>query len=381
MQTNNAEAQASVSILQVVTQNESSVTQKITNHTGKAVKDNIEPHKVYFLPINEQIKLHDAMPPLKSVWGGIKAGSFGYIFGPSKSGKTILCENLGLSIASGRKDFMGIPIEVEQQKVLFVSLEEFWNFRAGRNKTQVAALKCQGLKDFEANYLVINDGFPRYLMTTKDWSLLEQTISQSGSKIVFIDSLTRMVDGQIEDSKEASTVSQQLRDMAYKLGITMVVIHHTRKQNGQAMGIDSLAGSRVLSQEADFMIGISKTPNGTRYMKEVAFRYQQENDETVTTFKINNECWIEKGFAINEQLILQTPESDGRRDDSNMKKVREEIIRLAGEKNDTVTTEAIYNAFLKTGLMTKPTIHDAIDKLIAMKEIVKVKKGIYQLKK
>ena len=337
-------------------------------------------NKVYFKPIDQMIQLNDTMPEIKSVWGGIKEGSFGNIFGPSKSGKTIFCENLGLSIAAGCSDFMENKIEVEKQKVLFVSFEEYWRFRTRRNKMQVDALKTQGCSDFEVNYLTMGDGFPRYLLTKEDWSLFEENIKQSECKIVFIDSLTRMIDGHIEESATASKVSQKLRGMAYKLNITMIVIHHTRKQNGKAINIDSLAGSRVLAQEADFMIGINKTLSGTRYMKEVAFRYQKENDDFVYSFSINKDYWIEKGLEVNEFAILETPENDGRRDDTNMIKVLEEIKLKSGEDHNIVKTKDLQVRFVDTRIMTKPTLHTALKKLEDIKKIEKVKKGEYRLK-
>ena len=41
----------------------------------------------------------------KQYWAGIINKSVGLIYGPAKSGKTILCENLAFSIVSGKKNF------------------------------------------------------------------------------------------------------------------------------------------------------------------------------------------------------------------------------------------------------------------------------------
>ena len=152
----------------------------------------------------------------------------------------------------------------------------------------------------------------------------------------------------------------------------MIVIHHTRKQNGKAINIDSLAGSRVLAQEADFMIGINKTLSSTRYMKEVAFRYQKENDDFVYSFSINKDYWIEKGLEVNEFAILETPENDGRRDDTNMIKVLEEIKLKSGEDHNIVKTKDLQVRFVDTRIMTKPTLHTALKKLEDIKKIEKI---------
>ncbi len=107
----------------------------------------------------------------------------------------------------------------------------------------------------------------------------------------------------------------QLRELTNKLKITLVVIHHTPKQTGKPIIQDSLAGSRMLSQEADFMIGIGKNIEGKRYFKEVSFRYCQEQNENVTVFDIDSYQWLIPGAEMPETALLKEP--DGRKDDTN----------------------------------------------------------------
>jgi ABC-type iron transport system FetAB ATPase subunit len=57
-------------------------------------------------------------PPQQLIYSGIKENSVGFIFGPSKSGKTTFTENLGLSIASGQFEYLGRPINARNPKVL-----------------------------------------------------------------------------------------------------------------------------------------------------------------------------------------------------------------------------------------------------------------------
>ena len=75
-------------------------------------------------PFGELINRYEGIKPPKTFWGGITPKSVGFIFGLAKSGKTIICENLALSIASGRKNFLGLPIELKKKKILFISMEE-----------------------------------------------------------------------------------------------------------------------------------------------------------------------------------------------------------------------------------------------------------------
>jgi KaiC/GvpD/RAD55 family RecA-like ATPase len=82
-------------------------------------------------------------PAIKFVYPGIAPGSIGIVFGPSKSGKTTFCENLAMSIASGANSFLGKPINCTGRKVLFISLEEFYQGRTARNTKQVYVFKLK----------------------------------------------------------------------------------------------------------------------------------------------------------------------------------------------------------------------------------------------
>jgi hypothetical protein len=333
----------------------------------------------YTLPIGEMIKLQEASPDIPYIWSGIKEGSFGFVYGPPKSGKTILCENLGLSIATGAKEFLGDTIGCEPQKVLFISLEEYCDFRTERNKLQVSSLPSGANPSLLENYLVVTSNFPRHIYDKEAWALLTETIENSGCKIVFVDSLTRMNPGVIEDSKESEAVSLRLRKIAIDTGITMTVIHHSRKLNGSPLNIDSLAGSRVLAQEADFLIGVSKTPSGSRYVKEVAFRYKQENEETVTPFKIGNSCWLEGGPPVTENSLIVDILPDRRRDSEKMEIVFNLMVERSQESEGIVQTGPIAEDLDARGIMSKPTFYSWLRELEDAGKILKIGKNRYQV--
>ncbi len=324
----------------------------------------------YTSNITEMIEKLNYCPTIPFIWSGIRKGSFGFIFGPSKSGKTILCENLAFSIAAGKTSFLSIEIVTTGSKVLFISLEEFWQQRAERNRTQ---LKNQNL-DLGNNFVSSNENLPRILASEKDWELLEDTIVNSQAEIVFIDSLSRLYSGKIEDSSTAKEISFKLREITNRHKITLIVIHHTPKQTGKPLTIDSLAGSRILAQEADFMLGVSKSPNGTRYLKEVAFRYYPENDEEVYTFTINENIWLDLTGSAPEYTLLK--EDDGRRDESNS----EHLLQFLSENsNELVPIGDFLKKFVDSKIMSKPTIYSNLKKLVREKKISNPSKGYYRL--
>ena len=311
-------------------------------------------------------------PKLRFLWSGIMVGSFGFVFGPPKSGKTIFCENLALMIAAGKESFFNKPIE-EKMKVFFVSMEEYWQPRTERNHKQLQFINAT-LGD---NFKIVDEKFPRILSTKEDWDLLKKHIIQSGAKLVFVDSLTRMYSGSIEDSNIAKEIGLKLRELTNELAITLIVIHHTPKVIGRPITIDSLAGSRILAQEADFLIGVSKSADGTRYVKEVAFRYKPEDDEKVTTFTINDNAFLEPTNHVSEASILK--EKDGRSDSTNTDMVLDLINEKSISPQGYATTKDLFVNLVDNDIMSKPTLYAQLKKLQSKGKITNPSKGIYKV--
>lgn len=327
--------------------------------------------------LDSLIARHDKEPPVPFIWGGIKKQSFGFIFGPSKSGKTTFCENLAMCLAAQLQSFFGQPITPENYTVLFISLEEYWQNRTERNKKQALLLNENlGSTDWMQNYKVINEQVPRLINTDEDWAQIESMIRINKANIVFIDSLSRLYEGGIEDSGLAKKVSLKLRELSNKLQITLIVIHHTPKQIGKPITQDSLAGSRILGQEADFLIGVGKSNDGKRYYKEVSFRYKQEQSESVTLFEIDNNQWLIQGAELPESALLK--DKDGRADDTNPEQVfefiSEKTISPAGE---TYTSE-LQAEFVASGIMSKQTLYNCLNRLEKDERIQKLGRGVYK---
>jgi hypothetical protein len=329
------------------------------------------------VPIKNLILRGKSEPKPVFIWNGIQQGSFGFIFGPSKSGKSTFCENLALSLAACVPEFFGQPISPGIYKILFVSLEEFWIPRTMRNTRQIECL-CEkiGRDEWQENYHAIDEKFPRLIHTEEEWLLLENLIINSNANVVFIDSLSRLYDGSIEESSFAKKISIRLRELSNRLKITLIIIHHTPKQSGKPLSIDSLAGSRMLSQDADFMIGIGRTPEGKRYMKEVAYRYRPENSEFVTIFEMDDCQWIFPTMEIPESALLK--ESDGRTDDTNPEQIFDFIYdKTHSEKGETYTKE-LMKEFVETKEVSKQTLYSCLKKLEQAKRIAKQGRGVYK---
>ncbi len=217
---------------------------------------------------------------------------------------------------------------------------------------------------------------PRQIATDADWLEIERMIVNSKANVVFIDSLSRLYEGGIEDSGLAKKVALQLRELTNKLKITLVVIHHTPKQIGKPITQDSLAGSRMLGQEADFMIGIGKNLEGKRYFKEVSFRYRQEQQENVTVFDIDSYQWLIAGAELPEAALLKKP--DGRKDDTNPDQIFDFIMDKTNSPQGETYTRELMEEFVTTAIISKQTLYNCLDRLEKANRITKQGKGVYK---
>ena len=81
----------------------------------------------------------EGLPEPPRIFRGIIRPSLGCFFGPSKSGKTTLVENLAFSIAAGLTRFLNDDLNCDNRRVLLVSLEEYYRSRTVRNVRQMEA--------------------------------------------------------------------------------------------------------------------------------------------------------------------------------------------------------------------------------------------------
>lgn len=292
------------------------------------------------LTFKEMSVAFQTRPKTKYLWSGVKEKSFGLIFGPSKSGKTIFCENLAMKIAIGAKDFLGYKLDGVPKKVLFVGLEEHWENRIDRNLKQYDSMNKPEQELINSNYLYQRIDFQKKMINESDWQDLEEMIIKSEAEVIFIDSITRLNIGKLENSSDAEFIMQRLRDICYNNGVTLFCIHHTPKMEGYPITMDRIKGSSVFAQESDFAIGINRTGLGYRYAKNVFFRYSEDGDENVKEFLINKNTVVELIDETPEQEILNR--SDRRRNDDQRQKI---IDFINSDKSKIYKTAELINTF------------------------------------
>lgn len=323
------------------------------------------------LSLGELLQMDHKEPQEEMLWSGIKQGSFGFVFGPSKSGKTIFTENMAMSIAAGKQSFFNEDLKCANNKVLFISLEEFWRARAKRQTLQLNAFNEKQREIILKNYMTQNIDFPKHIISGNEFDVLKDAIEESEASVVIIDSLSRFGSGQIEDSKVAKEIVLPLRDLSYDLGITTMLIHHSTKSYGKVISMESMAGSRIIAQEADFLIGIAKSSDNTRYLRKVAFRYAPDDYDTVTTFTIDNNCIL--NIAGEESFNEIASRYDGRFGSYHKKQLFEYV------QNSTcpVSIGEIMAYSDELGI-SKRTVYDQLKNLKAQGYVENTSKGMYK---
>ena len=316
--------------------------------------------------------LYKKMPPKKFLWNGIKENTFALVYGPSKSGKTIMCENLAMSIACGNKDYLGYPLDGMAKKVLFVSLEENWDDRTERNLRQKESVCSEKQKLIGENFFSAPIDYTRVITNKQQWENLRNLIRTSGCKVVFVDSITRLNHGKLEESSTAEKILQNLRSITSDLQVTLIAIHHTPKLYGNPITMDSIKGSSTFAQEADTAIAINRTDNGFRYLKNIFSRYASCDDEFVKELDMGEDTWLSVSDETEENAILRR--QDRRRSDDK----RDQIISYF-DKNPCTTYEItdLVDHFTATLSIRDRQFKNYLSDVVKLGKVKSPKKGSY----
>ncbi len=313
----------------------------------------------------------------KMFWAGIIPKSVGFIFGPAKSGKTILCENLAFAITSGKDKFLGVSIEIKKRKVLYISMEEETNMRIiQRGKKQFKGYSSEEKTLISENLCYSDKNFIRSVENETHWNLLESEIKSFHSSLIFIDSTNRF-NIDIQEKLEANSMMQKFRCFAEKYNCAIVLIHHTIKsQENKPITLNTMSGSSALGRDADFFIGVNRLTNGTRYLKFVESRYYQFDDKS-KVISIQDNGLIDLLSEEYESELLKT--IDNRYNKDNLEMILEFIKKSVGSEK-VFETKLLHKHFVETnGLITKKTLHNNLNKLISMNLLKIISHGKYKL--
>ena len=335
----------------------------------------------------ELFTMLDNEPEPIEVWNGIVEGSKGLIVGVSKTGKTTLAENLAISLAVGKSEFFGYSLPKTPSKVLFINLEESYRVRTRRNRKQIEILREDEFKNFSENYFSTPPEFPEFMSKESDWKILRDYIEEVDPKYVFIDSLSHLFEGQIENSDSSIKFIKRFREYVGSLGKTVIVVHHNTKANDKPISQSSIAGSRVIAQEFEYAIGLANVPTskGGSYLCKLYNKYFENDENKATLYSVDKYNWVQNISVANKFELYQDVKVDYRYDSSN-----KDIIynyfkeRLSQDSQDSqdcieVTKSELCDHFVTSKMLSKDTLYKCLNKLISENKISKKERGVYSI--
>ncbi|SDS49161.1 AAA family ATPase [Winogradskyella sediminis] len=325
-------------------------------------------------------------PQPKFIWKGIPENSAGLIVGHPKAGKTTLAENLAISLSIGRKSFFGSVLDGIPKKVLFVGLEEPYKLRARRNKLQLSSLNEKEIEHFSNNFDTTGKDFIEFINDENDWKVLRDYIKASEAKIVFIDSLTSMFEGKIEDSNTGRKFTQLFSKYLKPLNKTYILIHHTTKSNEKPMEPSNVAGSRVILQYFEYIYGMSEVPSeeGGYYFCDIQNKHVEKDSTSAMMYRCNSARWMEYLGKENKYILYNDKVKrnvDGRYDDTNENLIYDFALKQYNQGN-TYTSTSTMIAELVNGdnkVMSHDTFHKAKNKLIKKGRLEKKARGEFKI--
>jgi KaiC/GvpD/RAD55 family RecA-like ATPase len=198
-----------------------------------------------------------AMPPRRSWLGGLIApGEVTVLFGSPKAGKSALALSVAYQLAVGRPLVHGY--EAEKLSVLYVAAEGGGDFRS---RVELLRRKYGDASGFRARLQAIALLDPH----SPEVSNLIERMRTSGTKLLVLDTLARMMSGGDENSsKDMGAVNTSLGRIMAETGAAVLVVHHDRKGNaGRITGAD-LRGHGNLQAAVDTIVHVRKLASGMR---------------------------------------------------------------------------------------------------------------------
>lgn len=170
-------------------------------------------------------------------------------------GKTVLAMQIAFDLAEQGKRVLYVNFELSQQQLaLRYPNKEFPNtlYHAGIDYTK--------MHDVTDQSMILSE--------------IERMALELNIEVIIIDNFTNLCINS-KESAEAGKIMQQLVAMRMTHNCTMLILAHTpKRKQGDPLTIDDLAGSKLLSNLADNVIGFNKSrkDKNMRYLIQLKYR-------------------------------------------------------------------------------------------------------------
>jgi hypothetical protein len=248
------------------------------------------------MPASSWIELAKTRPIPKMLFGEFWfEGEVCILFADTNLGKSILAVQIGNSISKGEQIY-GFPLEAKKQPVLYFDFE-----LSDKQFENRYSIQFQNHYQWDDNFLRVEinpDSLIPENVSSEDYLnySLEQSIIQTGSKVLIVDNLTYLKN-ETEKAKDALPLMKHLKALKNKYGLSILALAHTPKRDlSKPITKNDLQGSKMLQNLCDssFTIGESQKDTSLRYLKQIKVRFKE--------FRFDSEnvcvCQISKPFNL-----------------------------------------------------------------------------------
>ena len=174
------------------------------------------------------------------------------LFGPPKKGKSIMLNQLGVSVVHG-VDWMGF--KTNQKKVLYM------NFEVGHRSWQIRLRKYSkgtGLV-LNDNLLLVSDLMGVRLDTPTGQAELEKLVAIHKPHLIIFDPFKKIISASSTNEESVLACTDFCDKLIFNYGVSIFICHHKRKtKTSQAgaidLGIEDMTGTYHLAQWVDTII-------------------------------------------------------------------------------------------------------------------------------
>lgn len=325
----------------------------------------------------------DPGPPkwlVKSLW---TAGAFGFVGAEPKAWKTWVTLTIGICVASGRDVFGRFPVE-QTGRVLVLSAE------GGKGLARYrAGMLCRAMDlDIAQLNLEIIDVDVLHIDKPDRAAALLATVEARKPSLLILDPLREIHTGEENDSGVIAGLLAPLRTMQARLGVAIMVVHHSGKApsdgNGRKRGGQRLRGSSALHGASDSALYLSVEGDG----KDKRVKVEAEHRAAIEpeSFKL---AMREQAFVEGKSLWLEIVDEDTDADEEDKaaertvaKRERDRkailrVIRLASmpSRAPLASKKSIAGA----AKLRQATVGPLLDELLEEGAVI-VDKGKYRVK-
>ena len=226
-------------------------------------------------------------------------GEICILFADTNQGKTIKAVQIGDSISKGYS-IPGFKNETENQTVLYFDFElSAKQFELRYSEKDEESNTYQNPYQFDDNFIRVEinpDAEIPLAQSYEDYlnQSLEQSIIDTGSKVIIIDNLTYLK-SENEKARDALPLMKHLKALKNKYHLSILALAHTPKRDlSKPITRNDLQGSKMLINFVDscFAIGESHSDKHLRYLKQIKARNTEIifDSENIAVCQIQKSC-------------------------------------------------------------------------------------------